>query len=162
MCIRDRGKALGGATGGYTTGRQEIIELLRQKSRPYLFSNSVAPPVVGASLKVFEMISDSTSLRDQLHLNTLQFREGMSKAGFTITGAPDHPIVPVMIGDAALATKMADQLLQRGVYVIGFSFPVVPKGAARIRTQLSAAHTPEQVEMAINAFTEVGRELKLI
>eukprot|EP00656_Telonema_subtile_P040827 TRINITY_DN4590_c0_g3_i1.p1 TRINITY_DN4590_c0_g3~~TRINITY_DN4590_c0_g3_i1.p1 ORF type:complete len:422 (-),score=135.12 TRINITY_DN4590_c0_g3_i1:154-1419(-) len=156
------GKALGGATGGYTTGRQEVIDLLRQKARPYLFSNSVAPPVVGASLKVFEMISNDTTLRDQLARNTEIFRTKMGAAGFHLTGASDHPIVPVMIGDAALATKMADTLLERGVYVIGFSYPVVPVGAARIRTQLSASHTEEQVHFAADAFIQVGKELNLI
>ena len=152
------GKALGGASGGYTSGRREIIELLRQRSRPYLFSNSVAPPIVGASLKVLQLLSESTALRDKLESNTRFFREGIAKAGFTVLPGT-HPIVPVMLGDASLATRFADAMLQRGVYVIGFSYPVVPKGKARIRTQISAAHSQEDLETALQAFTEVKREL---
>src|SRR5687768_90532 len=134
------GKALGGASGGYTSGRKEIVELLRQRSRPYLFSNSVAPPIVATSLKVLEILSESTALRDKLESNTKYFREGMTKLRFNILPGT-HPIVPVMLGDAALATRFADAMLQRGVYVIGFSYPVVPKDKARIRTQISAAHS---------------------
>jgi glycine C-acetyltransferase len=145
------GKALGGASGGYTSGRREIIELLRQRSRPYLFSNTLAPSIAGASLKVLELLTESTALRDRLESNTAFFREGMAKLGFTILSGT-HPICPVMLGDAALATKFADAMLEQGVYVIGFSFPVVPKGKARIRTQISAAHTKEDLERAIQAF----------
>jgi glycine C-acetyltransferase len=155
------GKALGGAMGGYTTGKKEIIEILRQRSRPYLFSNSLAPAIVGASLKVFEMISENTKLRDQLEWNTNYFREEMKKAGFDLVGA-DAAIVPVMLYDAKLSQLMADKLLERGIYVIGFFFPVVPQGKARIRVQLSAAHTKEHLDKAIKAFTEVGRDLKVI
>ena len=155
------GKALGGATGGYTTGRQEIIDLLRQRSRPYLFSNSIAPAVVGAAIKVFEMLSSTTQLRDTLEENTLYFREKMTKAGFNIKKG-DHPIVPIMLGDARLATEFADEMLKKGIYVIGFSYPVVPKGAARIRVQISAGHTKEQLDRAINAFIEVGKIKEVI
>ncbi|GAB5369634.1 hypothetical protein AAMO2058_001422000 [Amorphochlora amoebiformis] len=151
------GKALGGATGGYTTGPAELISLLRNKSRPYLFSNTLAPAVVGASLKVFEMISNDTSLRDKLESNTRYFRENLSKYGFEVRGDPACPIVPVMLGDARLASEFADEMLERGIYVIGFSYPVVPKGQARIRTQISAAHSEKQLEEALNAFVEVGR-----
>ncbi len=154
------GKALGGASGGYTSGRREIIELLRQRSRPYLFSNTLAPSIAGASLKVLEMLSASTALRDKLEANTTFFRDGMAKLGFAILPGT-HPIVPVMLGDAALATKFADAMLAKGVYVIGFSYPVVPKGKARIRTQISAAHSTEDLELAIKAFAEVKRELGL-
>ena len=154
------GKALGGASGGYTSGRREIIELLRQRSRPYLFSNTLAPSIAGASLKVLELLSESTALRDKLEANTKFFREGMAGLGFTILPGA-HPIVPVMLGDAALATKFADTMLAKGVYVIGFSYPVVPKGKARIRTQISAAHSKEDLELAIKAFAEVKRELGL-
>ncbi len=154
------GKALGGASGGYTSGRREIIELLRQRSRPYLFSNTLAPSIAGASLKVLEMLSASTALRDRLEANTTFFRDGMAKLGFAILPGT-HPIVPVMLGDAALATKFADAMLAKGVYVIGFSYPVVPKGKARIRTQISAAHSTEDLELAIKAFAEVKRELGL-
>ena len=150
------GKALGGSTGGYTTGKKEVIDLLRQRARPYLFSNSLAPPVVGASLKVFEMISKDTSLRDHLMENTKLFRQGMKKAGFEIIGNDDCPIVPVMLRDARLASEFADEMLKRGIYVIGFSFPVVPRDQARIRVQLSAGHSTEQVQKAIDAFIEVG------
>jgi glycine C-acetyltransferase len=155
------GKALGGAMGGYTTGKKEIIEILRQRSRPYLFSNSLAPAIVGASLKVFELISDDTSLRDQLEWNTNYFREEMGRVGFDLVGA-DAAIVPVMLYDAKLSQIMADKLLEKGIYVIGFFFPVVPQEKARIRVQLSAAHTKEHLDKAIRAFVEVGKELKVI
>ena len=155
------GKALGGSQGGFTSGRQEIIDLLRQRSRPYLFSNTVAPPIVGAALKVFEMLSANTERRDRLEANTLRFRAAMTAAGFKIR-AGIHPICPIMLGDARLATEMADRMLERGIYVIGFSFPVVPRGQARIRVQLSAAHSSAEVDRAVQAFTEVGRELGVI
>lgn len=155
------GKALGGAMGGYTTGKKEIIELLRQRSRPYLFSNSLAPAIVGASLKVFEMISNDTTLRDKLAWNTNYFKEGMTKAGFDIVKG-DSAIVPVMLYDAKLSQDMANMLLEEGIYVIGFFYPVVAKGKARIRVQLSAAHTSEHLEKAINAFIKVGKILKVI
>ncbi len=154
------GKALGGASGGYVSGRKEIVELLRQRSRPYLFSNTLAPAIAGATLKVLELLTASTALRDQLETNTKFFREGMSKLGFNILPGT-HPIVPVMLGDAALASKFADAMLAQGVYVIGFSYPVVPQGKARIRTQISAAHSQSDLETALNAFKEVKRELKL-
>jgi glycine C-acetyltransferase len=155
------GKALGGASGGFTTGRREIIELLRQRSRPYLFSNTLAPSITGAALKAFEMLSASTERRDKLERNTARFRDGMTAAGFNLRPGV-HPIVPIMLGDARLATEMADKLLTRGIYVIGFSFPVVPRGQARIRVQISAGHEPEHIEAAIAAFTAVGRELGVI
>ncbi|WHI48016.1 glycine C-acetyltransferase [Microbulbifer sp. JMSA004] len=155
------GKALGGASGGFTSGRKEIIDMLRQRSRPYLFSNSVAPAIVTASLKVLDMLTEGGELREQLRDNSAYFRKRMSEAGFTLAGA-DHPIIPVMIGDAALAQKMADKMLERGIYVVGFFYPVVPKGQARIRTQMSAAHTREQLDQCIDAFIEVGRELNII
>jgi glycine C-acetyltransferase len=155
------GKALGGAMGGYTTGKKEIIELLRQRSRPYLFSNSLAPAIVGASLKVFEMISTDTSLRDKLAWNTNYFKEGMTKAGFDIVKG-DSAIVPVMLYDAKLSQDMANMLLEEGIYVIGFFYPVVAKGKARIRVQLSASHTIEHLEKAIKAFIKVGKILKVI
>jgi glycine C-acetyltransferase len=155
------GKALGGASGGYTTGRKEIIDLLRQRSRPYLFSNTVAPPIVAASLKVFEMLDTTSELRERLMRNTQVFRAGMTKAGFAIKEGI-HPIVPVMLGDAKLAVNMAAALLEEGIYVIGFCYPVVPKGQARIRVQLSAAHAPEHVERAIVAFTKVGKAMGVI
>jgi len=155
------GKALGGAMGGYTTGKKEIIEILRQRSRPYLFSNSLSPAIVGASLKVFEMISNNTALRDKLEYNANYFRKGMAAAGFDLTGA-DAAIVPVMLYDAKLSQTMADKLLEEGIYVIGFFFPVVPKGKARIRVQLSAAHTQAHLDKAIAAFTKVGKELSVI
>ncbi len=148
------GKALGGASGGYTSGRQEIVDLLRQRSRPYLFSNTVAPPIVAGSLKALELLSASTELRDQLHENTGFFRSAITETGFDVLPG-EHPIVPIMLGDAALATRMADALLDKGIYVIGFSFPVVPKGQARIRTQISAAHTRADLEMAVEAFAAV-------
>jgi glycine C-acetyltransferase len=155
------GKALGGAMGGFTTGKKEIIEILRQKSRPYLFSNSLAPTIVGASIKVFEMISKDTSLRDQLENNTNYFRDKMKAAGFDLIGA-DSAIVPVMLYDAKLSQEMANALLDEGIYVIGFFFPVVPKGKARIRVQLSAAHTKEHLDKAISAFIKVGKRLKVV
>lgn len=155
------GKALGGAMGGYTTGKKEIIELLRQRSRPYLFSNSLAPAIVGASLKVFEILSNNTTLRDQLEKNTEYFKKGMKKAGFDIVEG-DSAIVPVMLYDAKLAQNMANKLLEEGIYVIGFFFPVVPKGKARIRVQLSAAHSIENIDKAIKSFIKVGKELKII
>src|SRR6266516_6771196 len=154
------GKALGGASGGYTSGRKEIIDLLRQRSRPYLFSNSVAPPIVAASLKVLQLLSVSTALRDKLEMNTRFFREGLTKLGFNILPGT-HPVVPIMLGDAALATKVADAMLKKGVYVIGFSYPVVPKGKARIRTQVSAAHSHEDLEFALEQFGAVKAELGL-
>jgi len=154
------GKALGGASGGYTSGRKEIIDLLRQRSRPYLFSNSVAPPIVAASLKVLELLSESTARRDKLEVNTKFFREGLMRLGFNILPGT-HPIVPIMLGDAALATKVADAMLKKGVYVIGFSYPVVPKGKARIRTQISAAHSREDLEFALEQFGTVKAELGL-
>lgn len=152
------GKALGGASGGYTSGRQEIIDLLRQRSRPYLFSNTLAPVIAGASLEAIRLLRESTHLRDTLEENTRYFREAMTDAGFNIAQGT-HPIVPVMLGDAALAAKFAEAMLGRGVYVIGFSYPVVPMGKARIRTQISAAHTREDLEMAVKAFSDVKREL---
>ena len=155
------GKALGGAMGGYTTGKKEIIEILRQRSRPYLFSNSLAPAIVGASLKVFEMISNDTSLRDKLEWNTNYFRTEMEKAGFDLVGA-DAAIVPVMLYDAKLSQTMANMLLEEGIYVIGFFFPVVPREKARIRVQLSAAHNKEHLDIAIKAFTKVGKSLGVI
>lgn len=155
------GKALGGAMGGYTTGKKEIIEMLRQRSRPYLFSNSLAPAIVGASIKVFDMIENDTTLRDKLEANTRYFRKKMEEAGFDLVGA-DAAIVPVMLYDAKLSQDMADALLKEGIYVIGFFFPVVPKGKARIRVQLSAAHTKEHIDKAVNAFIKVGRELEVI
>jgi glycine C-acetyltransferase len=155
------GKALGGAMGGFTTGKKEIIEILRQRSRPYLFSNSLAPTIVGASLKVFELLSNDTSLRDTLENNTNYFRNKMKKAGFDLVGA-DAAIVPVMLYDAKLSQDMANSLLDEGIYVIGFFFPVVPKDKARIRVQLSAAHTKEHLDKAINAFVKVGKQLKII
>ena len=155
------GKALGGAMGGYTTGKKEIIEILRQRSRPYLFSNSLAPAIVGASLKVFDLIANDTTLRDKLEWNTNYFRTEMEKAGFDLVGA-DAAIVPVMLYDAKLSQTMANKLLNEGIYVIGFFFPVVPKEKARIRVQLSAAHNKAHLDKAINAFIKVGKELKII
>jgi glycine C-acetyltransferase len=155
------GKALGGALGGFTSGRQEIIDLLRQRSRPYLFSNSLPPSVVGASIAVFELLGSTTELRDRLESNTRYFRERMTEAGFVIKPGT-HPIVPIMLYDERLAHDMARRLLEEGVYVIGFSFPVVPKGQARIRVQLSAAHTREHMDRAIAAFSKVGRELGVL
>ena len=155
------GKALGGASGGYTSGKKEVVEWLRQRSRPYLFSNSVAPPIVSASIKVFEMMKEGDALRAQLWRNANHFRTRMEEAGFTLAGK-DHAIIPVMLGDARLASDMADKLLEKGIYVIGFSYPVVPKGQARIRTQMSAGHSLEHVDKAVDAFIEVGREMGVI
>lgn len=155
------GKALGGASGGFTSGRKEVIELLRQRSRPYLFSNTLAPSIVGASIAVLDMLSETTELRDKLESNTKYFREKMTAAGFDIK-AGEHPIVPIMLYDAVLAQKMASALLKEGIYVIGFYFPVVPKGQARIRVQLSAAHDQSHLDKAIAAFTKVGKELGVI
>ncbi|AVQ87161.1 glycine C-acetyltransferase [Plesiomonas shigelloides] len=155
------GKALGGASGGYTSGKKEVIDWLRQRSRPYLFSNSLAPAIVSASIKVLELLEQGGSLRQRLHENSRYFRERMSAAGFTLAGA-DHAIIPVMLGDAKLAAEMASRMLQEGIYVVGFSYPVVPKGQARIRTQMSAAHTREQLDRAIDAFIRIGRELNVI
>lgn len=154
------GKALGGASGGYTSGRKEIVDYLRQRSRPYLFSNTLAPPIVTGSLKALEMLQASTELRDRLEANTRYFREEMPRLGFTILPGT-HPIAPIMLGDAALAAKVADAMLAKGVYVIGFSFPVVPQGKARIRTQMSAGHTRDDLEFAVRCFGEVKRELSL-
>ncbi len=155
------GKALGGASGGYTSGRKEIVAWLRQRSRPYLFSNSLAPSVVAASLQVLDMLEDGAELRERLRANASYFRGAMTAAGFTLVGE-GHPIIPVMLGDAALAGRMAERLLDLGIYVVAFSFPVVPRGAARIRTQMSAAHTRDQLEHAVAAFTQVGKELGAI
>ena len=154
------GKALGGASGGYTSGRKEIIDMLRQRSRPYLFSNSVAPPIVAASIRALELLSSSTELRDKLESNTSYFREQMESSGFTILDGT-HPITPIMLGDARHATQLADAMLAKGVYVIGFSYPVVPKGKARIRTQISAAHSKEDLDFAVAAFNESKVELGL-
>jgi glycine C-acetyltransferase len=155
------GKALGGAIGGFTTGRREIIELLRQRSRPYLFSNSLPPMVVGAAIAVFDLLSETTELRDRLEQNTRYFRQRMSQAGFDIKPG-DHPIVPIMLYDAVLAHRFADRMLQEGIYVVGFSYPVVPRGQARIRVQISAAHTREHLDRAVEAFVRVGRELGVL
>ena len=155
------GKAMGGAMGGFTTGRKEIIELLRQRSRPYLFSNSLAPSIVGASIEAFKMLSESTELRDRLESNTAYFKAGMGRVGLPIKDG-ESAIVPVMLGDARLSQVMADKLLERGIYVIGFFYPVVPKEQARIRVQLSAAHTTAHLDQAIEAFADVARELGVI
>jgi len=155
------GKALGGASGGYTSGRKEVVAWLRQRSRPYLFSNSVAPMIAASSIAVLDLLQRDNSLQQQLHSNAGYFREKMTERGFDLKPG-EHPIIPVMLGDAMLATRMSNKLLERGVYVIGFSFPVVPKGQARIRTQMSAGINREQLDMAIDAFTDVGRELKII
>ena len=152
------GKALGGASGGYTSGRKEIIDLLRQRSRPYLFSNTLAPAIAGASIKVLEMLMDSTKYRDKLEENTKYFRQEIKKIGLTIIEG-EHPIVPIMLGDAVLSQKMAERLLKKGVYAVGFYYPVVPKGKARIRTQISAGHSKEDLDFALNAFREVKEEL---
>jgi glycine C-acetyltransferase len=154
------GKALGGASGGYTSGRKEIIDLLRQRSRPYLFSNSVAPPIVAASIKVLDLLTETSELRERLFSNTKLFRERMAASGFHILPG-EHPIVPVMFGDATLATRMAELLLKRGIYVIGFSYPVVPQGKARIRVQVSAAHTEDELEYAAEQFAATKRELRI-
>ena len=155
------GKALGGASGGFTSSRKEVVDILRQKSRPYLFSNTLAPSITGASIAVIDMLSETTELRDKLEANTTYFREKMTSAGFDIKPG-EHPIVPIMLYDAALSQKFADALLARGIYVIGFFYPVVPKGEARIRVQISAAHEREHLDKAIEAFIEVGRELEVI
>jgi len=167
--VRDRvdvltgtlGKALGGASGGYTSGRRQIVDWLRQRSRPYLFSNTLAPVIAATTLTALDLLEKSGELRDRLRENSAYFRERMGAAGFELAGE-GHPIIPVMLGDAQLASDMADHLLERGIYVIGFSFPVVPKGEARIRTQMSAAHTRDHVDQAVAAFTEVGRELGVV
>ncbi len=157
------GKALGGASGGYTAARGPIVEWLRQRSRPYLFSNSLAPMIATTSIAILDMLEleKGGELRAHLHANTERFRSGMTAMGFDLVPG-EHPIIPVMLGDARLASEMSDRLLAQGIYVVGFSFPVVPKGQARIRTQMSAAHTPEQVDRAVDAFTDVGRELGVI
>jgi glycine C-acetyltransferase len=155
------GKTLGGAAGGFTCARAEVVEFLRQRSRPYLFSNSLPPPIVTAALKALELAAGSSELRDRLHANARQLRAALEGAGFTLKPG-QHPIIPVMLGDAALASRMADRLLERGIYVIGFSYPVVPQGQARIRIQVSAAHTPQQLDRAATAFVEVGKELGVI
>ncbi len=155
------GKAMGGASGGYTSGKKEVIDWLRQRSRPYLFSNSVAPAIVAASIRVLDLLKESDDLRSQLWDNAAHFRTRMSEAGFTMAGA-DHAIIPIMLGDAKVAAEFAERALAKGIYVIGFSFPVVPKGQARIRTQMSAAHNREQLDRAINAFIEVGTDMEII
>ena len=155
------GKALGGASGGFTCARAEVVEMLRQRSRTYLFSNALPPPIAKAALKALELVGDGVDLRDRLHANAARLRAGLEGAGLTVKPG-NHPILPVMLGDAALATRMADNLLERGIYVIGFSFPVVPQGQARIRLQVSAAHTTEQLDRAVEAFTAVGKELGVI
>lgn len=155
------GKALGGAMGGFTAAKKEVVDILRQRSRPYLFSNSLAPSIAGASLKALDMVEKGDDLRARLFDNAKRFRQGMTDAGFDLLPG-EHPIIPVMLGDAALSQKMADRLMQEGVYVIGFFYPVVPKGKARIRTQMSAAHTPAQIDRAVEAFTKVGKELGVI
>ena len=156
------GKALGGGTGGYTTASAPIIDLMRQRARPYLFSNTITPSVAAASLKVFEMLEADSSMVEKVRSLTHRFRSKMTAAGSTILGAADHPICPVLLGDARLAGSMADAMLARGVYVVGFSFPVVPKGAARIRTQVSAAHSEADIDAAVEAFVAVGREMGVI
>ncbi|MDP3896104.1 MAG: glycine C-acetyltransferase [Mesorhizobium sp.] len=155
------GKALGGASGGYTSGRRQVVDWLRQRSRPYLFSNTLMPAIAAASLTVFDMLEEGGALRKKLVANAARFRAKMTEAGFTLAGA-DHPIIPVMLGDASLAQAMAAKMLERGIYVIGFAFPVVPKGQARIRTQMSAAHGFEDIDRAVEAFVEVGRELGVV
>jgi glycine C-acetyltransferase len=155
------GKALGGASGGFTSGRKEVIDMLRQKSRPYLFSNTLAPSIVGASIAVLDMLTETTELRDKLENNTKYFRKKMTEAGFDIKPG-DHPIVPIMLYDAVLAQNFASKLLDEGIYVIGFFFPVVPKGQARIRVQLSAAHEQKHLDKAIAAFTKIGKELAVL
>ena len=155
------GKALGGASGGYTSARREVVDWLRQRSRPYLFSNTLMPAIAGASIKVFGMIEKGDAMRERLYGNAARFRDKMTRRGFKLAGA-GHPIIPVMLGDAALAQEMAAKMLERGIYVIGFSFPVVPKGQARIRTQMSAAHSTGDIDRAVEAFGEVGRELGVI
>lgn len=156
------GKALGGATGGYTTGKAELVDLLRNKARPYLFSNTLAPAVAGASIRVFEMLEEDSTMVTTLREHTHYFRDRLGEAGFTVLGSRDHPICPVLLGDARLAGEFADRMLEKGIYVIGFSYPVVPKGQARIRTQLSAAHTQEHLEQCVDAFISVGKDLGVI
>jgi glycine C-acetyltransferase len=155
------GKALGGASGGYTSGRREVIEWLRQRSRPYLFSNSLAPAIAATTLEVLDLLEDGDALRRQLVRNSERFRAGMSAAGFTLAGN-GHPIIPVMLGDAKVASEMAQRLLAKGLYVIAFSYPVVPQGKARIRTQMSAAHTDADIDMAVAAFAEVATEMGVL
>ncbi|MEH6454571.1 MAG: glycine C-acetyltransferase [Psychromonas sp.] len=155
------GKAMGGASGGYTAGKKEVIDWLRQRSRPYLFSNSLAPCIVSASIRVLDLLAESKSLRDQLWANSAEFRTRMTEAGFTMAGK-DHAIIPIMLGDAKVAAEFAERALEKGIFVVAFSFPVVPKGQARIRTQMSAAHTKQQLDKAIKAFIEVGKDMKLI
>ena len=155
------GKAMGGASGGYTSGKKEVIDWLRQRSRPYLFSNSVAPAIVAASNRVIDLLAESGDLRDNLWINAAHFRTRMTDAGFTMAGA-DHAIIPIMLGDAKVAAEFAERALVKGIYVVGFSFPVVPNGKARIRTQMSAAHTREQLDKAIDVFIEVGKEMAII
>ncbi|MDG2394517.1 MAG: aminotransferase class I/II-fold pyridoxal phosphate-dependent enzyme, partial [Thalassotalea sp.] len=155
------GKAMGGASGGYTSGKKEMVEWLRQRSRPYLFSNSLAPAIVSASIKVIDLLADGGDLRKKLKDNAAYFRTSMEAAGFVCGGA-DHAIIPVMLGDAKVASNMANRLLSEGIYVIGFSFPVVPKGQARIRTQISAAHSIEQIDKAIAAFTRIGKDMGIV
>lgn len=155
------GKALGGASGGFTAARKEIVDMLRQRSRPYLFSNTLAPSIVGASIKVLDLLSSTTSLRDRLETNTKYFRNAMTQAGFNILPG-EHPIVPVMLYDAPLAQKMAAELLKEGIYVVGFFYPVVPQGKARIRVQISAGHTPDHLEKCVAAFTKIGKQLQVI
>ncbi|GAB4195029.1 MAG: glycine C-acetyltransferase [Sandaracinaceae bacterium] len=155
------GKALGGASGGYTSGRKEIVAWLRQRSRPYLFSNTLAPVIAATSIACLDLLEEGDGLRRRLRDNAARFREGMTAAGFTLAGA-GHPIIPVMLGDAKVASEMARRMMERGIYVIGFSFPVVPRGQARIRTQMSAAHTPAHIERAIATFTEIGREMGIV
>jgi glycine C-acetyltransferase len=161
IIVSTLGKALGGASGGFTAAHGEVVELLRNRSRPYLFSNTLAPTIVAGSLAVLELLSETTELRDRLEANTKRFRDGLTSAGFAITPGV-HPIVPIMLGEAKLAVTMASRMLEEGIYVIGFSYPVVPKGQARIRVQLSAAHTPAHIDRALEAFTKVGRELGVI
>lgn len=156
------GKALGGASGGYTVGPKELIHLLRQRSRPYLFSNSCPPPVVACASKALDLIMESDDLPHKVLENTVRFRTRMTEAGFTLSGDPDHPICPVMLGDARLASEFADEMLEHGIYVIGFSYPVVPKDKARIRVQLSASHTLQEVDKCVDAFISIGRKLKVI
>ena len=155
------GKALGGASGGFTSGRKEIVDWLRQRSRPYLFSNTLAPVIAATSIRVLDLLEDGTDLRDRLQANSQYFRAQMTTLGFDLLPG-EHPIIPIMLGDAKLAANMADRLLEEGIYVIGFSFPVVPKGKARIRTQMSAAHSREHIDRAIAAFAKVGKELGVI
>ena len=155
------GKALGGASGGYTSGRREVIDWLRQRSRPYLFSNSLAPVIASATIRVLDLLEATNELRIRLEHNATRFRAGMAQAGFTLAGA-GHPIIPVMLGDARVAAEMAERLLAEGIYVIAFSFPVVPKGKARIRTQMSAAHSDDDIDRAIDAFVRVGAAMGLV